>query len=87
MIKIGVIGAGNMGKNHIRCINDLKNDFELVGFTDKLESNIKFVEEKYGIKYFENIEDAIQNQNVTFSRFVIQACEYALNNLEKSDKN
>lgn len=59
MIKIGVIGAGNMGKNHIRCINDLKNDFELVGFTDKLESNIKFVEEKYGIKYFENIEELL----------------------------
>ena len=36
----------------------------------------------------EKIENAIQNQNVTFSKFVIQACQYALENMEdkKDDK-
>ncbi len=30
----------------------------------------------------EDIENAIKSKNVTFSKFVIQACEYALNNIE-----
>ena len=29
------------------------------------------------------IEKYIQNNDVTFSRFVIQACEYALENIER----
>ena len=32
------------------------------------------------------IEKYIQNKDVTFSRFVIQACEYVLEDIEK-DKN
>lgn len=39
------------------------------------------------ISLIESIEKAIQGKNVTFSRFVIQACEYALNNLEDSKKD
>ena len=33
IIKIGVIGAGNMGKNHIRLTSELP-DYELVGIYD-----------------------------------------------------
>jgi len=39
---------------------------------------------RFPIQLIEKIENAIQNQDVTFSRFVIQACEYALNDLEDS---
>lgn len=42
---------------------------------------------KFPVPLIENIEKAIQNQNVTFSRFVIQACEYALNNLDNTQKD
>ena len=42
---------------------------------------------RFPIYLIEEIEDAIKNQDVTFSRFVIQACEYALNNLEDDKKN
>lgn len=42
---------------------------------------------RFPIPLIENIEKAIQGQNVTFSRFVIQACEYALNNLEDTQKD
>lgn len=42
---------------------------------------------RFPIPLIENIEKAIQGQNVTFSRFVIQACEYALNNLEDTRKD
>ena len=37
---------------------------------------------RFPISLIENIEEAIQGQNVTFSRFVIQACEYALDNMK-----
>lgn len=37
---------------------------------------------RFPITLIENIEEAIRGKNVTFSRFVIQACEYALKNME-----
>ena len=42
---------------------------------------------RFPIDLIENIEKAIQNKEVTFSKFVIQACEYALNNLEDNQNN
>lgn len=38
------------------------------------------------VSLIEEIDNAIQNRDVTFSSFVIQACEYALNNMDTSDK-
>lgn len=57
--------------------------------TFKIKPNRKETENKtirFPIPLIENIEKAIQGQNVTFSRFVIQACEYALNNLDDTQK-
>lgn len=42
---------------------------------------------RFPVPLIRKIESAIQNQNVTFSRFVIQACEYALENMDISDDN
>lgn len=42
---------------------------------------------RFPIQLIENIEKAIKNKDVTFSRFVIQACEYALNNIEDKKKD
>ena len=36
---------------------------------------------RFPAELVDKIEDAIKNQNVTFSSFVIQACEYALNDM------
>lgn len=55
----------------------------------QIKPNRKETENKtirFPIPLIENIEKAIQGQNVTFSRFVIQACEYALSNLEDTQK-
>lgn len=55
----------------------------------QIKSNRKETENKtirFPIPLIENIEKAIQGENVTFSRFVIQACEYALNNLDDTKK-
>lgn len=41
---------------------------------------------RFPISLIENIEKAIKGKNVTFSRFVIQACEYALENMNDTEK-
>ena len=51
----------------------------------QLKPNKKETENKtirFPISLVNKIEKAIVNQDVTFSRFVIQACEYALENME-----
>lgn len=42
---------------------------------------------RFPIQLIEDIENAIKNKDVTFSRFVIQACEYALNDIEDKKKD
>lgn len=41
---------------------------------------------RFPLPLVEQIESAIRNQDVTFSSFVIQACEYALDNMEPCSK-
>jgi len=60
-LKIGVIGTGHMGRNHLRVLKDLNNEFELVGFTDKAEANIKLAEETYKIKYYKETEELLKD--------------------------
>lgn len=54
----------------------------------QLKPNRKETENKtirFPIPLIEQIENAIKNQDVTFSSFVIQACEYALNNMDSKE--
>lgn len=37
---------------------------------------------RFPIPLLEEIDNAIKDKNVTFSKFVIQACEYALKNMD-----
>ncbi|WP_443595014.1 YlcI/YnfO family protein [Agathobacter sp.] len=51
----------------------------------QLKDNKKETENKtirFPIPLIERIEGAIKNQDVTFSSFVLQACEYALDNMD-----
>ena len=50
---------------------------------DRKETENKTI--RFPISLIDNIEKAIENQDVTFSRFVIQACEYALDNMEEHE--
>ncbi|KAA3648535.1 MAG: gfo/Idh/MocA family oxidoreductase [Bacteroidetes bacterium] len=59
MLKIGVLGAGHLGKIHIRLIQEIK-DFELIGFYDPNKEASKSVAEEFNIKAFDNIEDLIE---------------------------
>ena len=56
----------------------------------RIKENRKETENKtirFPIPLIDKIEKAIQGQNVTFSRFVIQACEYALNEMDDIKKD
>jgi len=54
-IKIGVIGAGNMGKNHIRLTSEIPG-FELIGIFDT-NPEAGLVAEKYGVRYFSDLNE------------------------------
>ena len=49
MLKIGVLGAGHLGKIHIRLLKE-STHYELVGFYDTMKENAARVEEELGIK-------------------------------------
>ncbi len=54
----------------------------------QLKPNKKETENKtirFPIPLIEKIEAAIKNQDVTFSGFVLQACEYALSNMDNEE--
>ncbi len=55
MLKAGVLGAGHLGKIHLRLLNQSEK-YELVGFYDADETNAKKVSEEFGYKYFNTID-------------------------------
>ena len=50
MIKVGVIGAGHLGKIHLSILNN--SDFELVGFHDTDVSNSEKLSQEKGYTFF-----------------------------------
>lgn len=63
MLKIGVLGAGHLGKIHLR-LTQQSTKYELVGFYDPNEENAKKVVEEFGYKYFSSIEELVQAVDV-----------------------
>lgn len=57
MIKIGVIGAGKWGQNHVRTFSEL--DCELVGIADPVPGSAELAK-KYDIVYEKNYKDLLQ---------------------------
>ncbi len=64
MLKIGVLGAGHLGKIHIRCIKELASVYNLVGFYDPDVSKHRAVSEEFGIRAFDSIEALISEVDV-----------------------
>lgn len=63
MNRIGVLGAGHLGKIHIKCILE-SGKFDLVGFYDPNEPNAKEVEEKFGIRKFNSSDELIEASEI-----------------------
>ncbi|MGJ8550624.1 Gfo/Idh/MocA family protein [Winogradskyella wichelsiae] len=63
MLKVGVLGAGHLGKIHLRLLNQ-SNKYDLVGFYDADAENAKRVAEEFGYKYFDSIDNLINAVDV-----------------------
>jgi Predicted dehydrogenases and related proteins len=58
MLKAGLVGAGHLGKIHLRLLNQSEK-YELVGFHDADVENGKKLEAEFGYKYYENFDDLL----------------------------
>jgi len=63
MLKAGVLGAGHLGKIHLRLLAQSEN-YELVGFYDADEIHAKQIVEEFGYTYFESITKLIEAVDV-----------------------
>jgi predicted dehydrogenase len=64
MLKIGVLGAGHLGKIHLRLLKELKDTYQLVGFYDPIEENAKTVAAEMGLTSFSSIEELLNEVDV-----------------------
>lgn len=63
MLKIGVLGAGHLGKIHLKCIKQIA-DYKLAGFYDPDKKNSKKVANDFGIRQFKTAEELIDAVDV-----------------------
>ncbi len=63
MLKIGVLGAGHLGKIHIKCIQEIP-EFNLIGFYDPDVANAEKTEKEFGIKYWDSLDSLIDASDV-----------------------
>ena len=84
MLKIGVIGAGHLGKIHLRLLKEIQS-VELIGFYDHSPEHSQAVSSELGIRAFSSAEelidqaDAIDIVTPTLAHF-----DYAVKALRKS---
>lgn len=63
MLNAGVLGAGHLGKIHLRLLNESQK-YNLVGFYDADQTNGKKVEAEFGYKFFDSMEALIDAVDV-----------------------
>jgi len=63
MLRVGVLGAGHLGKIHLRLLNESKK-YELIGFYDADIVNAQKVAAESGYTYFDNINTLMASVDV-----------------------
>lgn len=56
MIKAGLVGAGHLGKIHLKLLQQ-SDKYDLVGFYDEDRDNGKKLEQEFGYQYFDSFEE------------------------------
>lgn len=59
MLKVGVLGAGHLGKIHIRLLMELNDRYEFIGFYDPDDANAQKAIEEYNIKRYDSIDELL----------------------------
>ena len=63
MLKVAVLGAGHLGKIHLKLLNQ-SNKYQLVGFYDADTSHAKKVAEEFGYTFIDSIDALINSCDV-----------------------
>ncbi len=63
MLKAGVLGAGHLGKIHLKLLNQ-SNKYNLVGFYDPIKENAEKVAKEFGYKAFDTVQELIDAVDV-----------------------
>ena len=63
MLRIGVLGAGHLGKIHLNCIKQI-DKYNLIGFFDPATETAKEVEGEMNLRCFDSIDDLIDAVDV-----------------------
>lgn len=63
MLKVGVLGAGHLGKIHLRLLNESKK-YQLIGFYDTNPNYAKEIESEFGYLFFDKYEDLLAKVDV-----------------------
>ena len=83
MLKAGLVGAGHLGKIHLKLLQQ-SDRYELVGFHDKDIENGRKLEAEFGYKFFENFDELLsQIQMLDIVTPTIYHYDYAMKAIEK----
>ncbi|MFZ4785293.1 MAG: Gfo/Idh/MocA family protein [Flavobacteriales bacterium] len=63
-LRIGVLGAGHLGKIHMKCIRELPEKYELVGFFDPSIQQAKAAAAEFELMPFHSMESLIESVDV-----------------------
>lgn len=69
-IKVGVIGVGVMGRNHVRVYSEIPN-CKLVSISDLDEKKAKEVAEEFNCKYYINHKEMLEKENIDAVSIVV----------------
>ncbi|WP_127846348.1 Gfo/Idh/MocA family protein [Psychroflexus aestuariivivens] len=76
MLKVGVLGAGHLGKIHLRLLKESKK-YNLIGFHDTNATSATNIEKEFGYQHFEDYDELLKSVDVidivtpTLSHFVM----------------
>ena len=59
MIKVGIVGAGHLGKIHLRCLQEMGSFFDISGFYDSSEEVSRAVAAQFSIRAYAHLEELI----------------------------
>ena len=63
MLKVGVLGAGHLGKIHLRLLQQSEK-YELIGFYDANEAYAQQIATEFNYTYYSNLEQLLQEADV-----------------------
>ena len=63
MLKVGVLGAGHLGKIHLKLLQQ-SSEYDLVGFYDPIQPYAQEVSKEFGYTYFDTIDALIDSVDV-----------------------